>query len=108
MSKVLQFPMSCEAERRVVSIASANRAELERLPPDARMSAYLVQLTIGLGRLNETARLIDELVETLPAGRIKDDFELFRLDTILRIKGAKAEVERMTAIYLAGLTTDRD
>jgi hypothetical protein len=100
--------MSCETEPRIISIASSGRAEFERLPPDARMSAYLIQLTEGLGRLNETARRIDELSEILPAGRFKDDFELFRLDTILRIKGAKAEVERMTAIYLANLATDNN
>ena len=106
MSNLLQFPTSAEDERRIISIASAGRAEYERLPPDARMSAYLIQLTVGLGRLTETAHRIDALSETLPAGPFKDNFELFRLDAVLRIKGAKAEVERMMAIYLANRATD--
>lgn len=105
MSNLLQFPLTAEQEQRVVPITTASREKFERLPPDKRMSAYLVQLTFGLGRLNETARRLDQLSETLPDGPFKDDFELSRLDIALRIRGAKAEVERITASYLASLAT---
>jgi hypothetical protein len=105
MSNLLQFPLTPE---HLVPASAAPRDPFDRLSPEAQLSAYLVELAIGLGRLSETADRIDQLSGTLPDGPFKDHFERVRLDSILRVREAKAEVERIIAAYLASLAAPND
>jgi hypothetical protein len=108
VSNLLQFPQSPGPQQRVEPIHAPARDPFERLLPEAQLSAYLVELAIGLGRLSETVDRINQLGGMLPDGPFKDNFEPVRLGSILRIREAKAEVERIVAMYLASLAAHND
>lgn len=74
---------------------------IDRLPLTERLSLQFTQLTERLEELSKTAHLVDLMGAHLPSGPFKDDFELFRLEVILRIKGAKVELDEIAALCLA-------